>query len=68
VFVLLQAANLAVMTWMLPEAHSNGSGIMILLLALGCSLASIVMFARLARDAAALVESSGATLPTATML
>lgn len=68
VFVLLQAANLAVMHWMLPEARSNGSGLMILLLALGCALAGIVMFAKLARDAAALVTDHAPKLPTATML
>jgi len=68
VFVMLTGANLAVMTWMLPEARSEGSAILILLLALGCAIASVVMFARLARDAAALVDSGGTTLPTATML
>ena len=67
-FVILWVANLGVMQWLLPEARSDGSVMLLLLLALACGLVAIVNAARLARDTAELANVPQATIPTATVL
>lgn len=67
-FVVLWAANLGVTQWLLPEARSDGSALLLLLLALACGLAAIINAARLARDTAELGNVEQTTIPTATML
>ena len=67
-FVALSGAGLGVTQGLLPEARSDSSALLLLLLALACGLVAIVNAARLARDTAELGNIEQATLPTATML
>lgn len=67
-FVILWVANLGVMQWLLPEARSDSSAMLLLLLALACGLVAIVNAARLARDTAELANVPQATIPTATIV
>jgi len=67
-FVILWVANLGVTQWLLPEARSDSSALLLLLLALACGLAAIINAARLARDTAELGNVEQATIPTATLV
>ncbi|HET9988664.1 MAG TPA: hypothetical protein VFQ65_09085 [Kofleriaceae bacterium] len=67
-FVVLTAASVAVSQWLLPEARSDGSSFLLLVLALVCGVVAIVNAASLARDTAELANVEQATIPTATML
>lgn len=67
-FVVLTAASLGVTLGLLPEARSEGSLMLLMLLALVCGLVAIVNAARLARDTAELANVPEATIPTATIV
>jgi hypothetical protein len=67
-FVVLSAANLVVLHWLLPEARSDGSAVLVLLVALVCNMAALTSAARLAGDAAELGNVDQHTIPTATMV
>jgi hypothetical protein len=65
---LLQLASLGIATYMLPEVRSAGSFVLVTLTAVVLGLVAIVNAARLARDAASLVEPEPTSIPTATAL
>lgn len=67
-FVALTGASLGIAQGLLPEARSDGSVLLLLLLTLVCGVVALVSAARLARDTAELGDVAQATLPTATML
>jgi hypothetical protein len=57
----------AIMQWMLPSAESAGSAVFMLLAIIGCSIAAIVMMARLCTLAADQITREP-SLPTATVV
>ncbi|MEP6864998.1 MAG: hypothetical protein ABJE66_30540 [Deltaproteobacteria bacterium] len=67
-FVVLSAASVGVSQGLLPDARSDGSVLLLLVLALACGFAAIVNALRLARDTAELANVEQPTVPTATML
>jgi hypothetical protein len=67
-YVVLTAASLAVSQWLIPEARSDGSALLLLMLALACGSVAVVNAASLAGDTAELGNVEQAVIPTATML
>jgi hypothetical protein len=65
---VLQLLTLGTITYLLPEARSTSSFMLLTLMALTFGLIAIVSAARLARDAAVVVEAAPPTIPSAQLL
>jgi apolipoprotein N-acyltransferase len=65
---VMQLLAMGVTSYLLPEARSNSSALLLMLMALGFGLVAVVSMARLARDAALAVEAAPPELPSAQLL
>ncbi|HEX7700181.1 MAG TPA: hypothetical protein VF403_05655, partial [Kofleriaceae bacterium] len=65
---VLQLLTLGTIVYLLPEARSTSSFLLLTLMALTFGLIAVVNAARLARDAAVVVEAAPPTIPSAQLL
>ena len=65
---VLQLLTLGTLSYLLPEARSTSTFLLLTLMALTFGVIAIVSAARLARDAAVVVEAAPPTIPSAQLL
>jgi len=67
-YIVLSFASYAVSRWLLPDARTDGSRMLVMLVALICGVVALLNAARLASDTAELGNVEQPSIPTATIV